>query len=108
MDLNKLCCDFYSNGFQRALKEFIARRGCRQTIVSDNGKTSSAREVVVYPPFLYQGEEFEQPVLNPNTLLRGKPSPILEEDFQATGVDKVTKRMKSLQKSKEQLPKRGF
>ena len=46
------------------------------------------------PPFLYQGEEFEQPVLTPNTLLRGKPSPILEEDFQETGEDKVTKRIK--------------
>jgi len=31
-------------------------------------------------PLLYQGEEFEQPVLKPNTLLRGKPTPILEED----------------------------
>ena len=57
------------------------------------------------PPFLYQGEEFEQPVLTPNTLLRGKPSPILEEDFQETGEDKVTKRMKFFRKSKEQLQK---
>ena len=39
-------------------------------------------------PFLYQGEEFEQPVLIPNTLLRGKQSPILKEDFQETGEDK--------------------
>lgn len=38
----KLCCDFSSIGFQRALKEFIARGGCPQTIVSDNRKTSSA------------------------------------------------------------------
>ena len=29
----KLCCDFSSIGFQRALKEFIARGGCPQTIV---------------------------------------------------------------------------
>ena len=43
------------------------------------------------PPFLYQGEEFEQPVLTPNTLLRGKPSPFLEEDFQAIGEEKVNK-----------------
>ena len=35
----KLCCDFSSIGFQRALKEFIARGGCPQTIVR---KTSSA------------------------------------------------------------------
>ena len=58
------------------------------------------------PPFLYQGEEFQRPVLTPNTLLRGKPSPILEEDFQATGADKVTKRMKFFRKSKEHLQKR--
>ena len=57
------------------------------------------------PPFLYQGEEFQRPVLTPNTLLRGKPSPILEEDFQETGEDKVTKRMKFFRKSKEQLQK---
>ena len=35
----KLCRDLSSAEFQRALKEFIARRGCPQTLVSDNGKT---------------------------------------------------------------------
>ena len=35
----KLCRDLSAAEFQRALKEFIARRGCPQTIVSDNGKT---------------------------------------------------------------------
>ena len=35
----KLCPDLSAAEFQRALKEFISRRGCPQTIVSDNGKT---------------------------------------------------------------------
>ena len=30
-------------------------------------------------PLPYQGEEFEQPVLTPNTMQRGKPSPVLED-----------------------------
>ena len=33
-------------------------------------------------PLLYQGEEFEQPVLTPNTLLRGRSTPVLEEDLE--------------------------
>ena len=57
-------------------------------------------------PLLYQGEEFEQPVLTPNTILRGKPTPILEQDLQKIGEEDVTKRMRFLQKSKEQLQKR--
>ena len=57
-------------------------------------------------PLLYQGEEFEQPVLTPNTLLRGKPTPILEQDLEKIGEEDVTKRMRFLQKSKEQLRKR--
>ena len=57
-------------------------------------------------PLLYQGEEFEQPVLTPNTLLRGKPTPILEEHLEKIGEENVTKRMRFLQKSKEQLRKR--
>ena len=32
----KLCRNLSATEFQRALKEFIARRGCSQTIVSDN------------------------------------------------------------------------
>ena len=35
----KLCPDLSAQEFKRALKEFIARRGCPQVIVSDNGKT---------------------------------------------------------------------
>ena len=35
----KLCHDLSAQEFQRALKEFVARRGCPQIIVSDNGKT---------------------------------------------------------------------
>ena len=35
----KLCRDLAATEFQRALKEFVARRGYPQTIVSDNGKT---------------------------------------------------------------------
>ena len=57
-------------------------------------------------PLLYQGEEFEQPVLTPNTLLRGKPTPVLEEDLEAIGEEKVSRRMKFLQRSKEQLRRR--
>ena len=34
-----LCRDLSALEFQRALKEFVARRGCPHTIVSDNGKT---------------------------------------------------------------------
>ena len=35
----KLCPDLSAKEFQRALKEFVARRGCPQIIASDNGKT---------------------------------------------------------------------
>ena len=52
---------------------------------------------------LYQGEEFEQPVLTPNTLLRGKPIPVLEEDLEAIGKEKVSRRTKFLQRSKERF-----
>ena len=172
----KLCRDLTATEFQRALKEFVARRGCPQTIVSDNGKTfvttgrwlstlkkdhgvanylgtlnikwkfnlarapwwgrfferlvgimkrsltkvvgrrflshAELEEVLLdvetsmnNRPLLYQGEEFEQPVLTPNTLLRGKPTPILEHDLEKIGEEDVTKRMRFLQKSKEQLRK---
>ena len=57
-------------------------------------------------PLLYQGEEFQQPVLTPNTLLRGKPTPVLEEDLETIGEEKVSRRMKFLQRSKEQLRRR--
>ena len=48
-------------------------------------------------PLLYQGEEFEKPVLTPNTLLRGEPIPILEEDLEKIGEENVTKRMRFLE-----------
>lgn len=173
----KLCRDLSATEFQRALKEFVARRGCPQTIVSDNGKTFVAtgkwlsvlkknhslanylgalsitwkfnlarapwwggfferligimkrslskvigRSLLTFQeleevlldtetsmnnrPLLYQGEEFEQPVLTPNTLLRGKPTPILEEDLEKIGEENVTKRMRFLLKCKEHLRKR--
>ena len=35
----KLCRDLAAQEFQRTLKEFVARRGCPQTIIGDNGKT---------------------------------------------------------------------
>ncbi|PFX26426.1 hypothetical protein AWC38_SpisGene8896 [Stylophora pistillata] len=35
----KLCRDLTATEFQRALKEFVARRPCPQTMASDNGKT---------------------------------------------------------------------
>ena len=173
----KLCRDLSSAKFQRALKEFIARRGCPHTLLSDNGKTFAAtgkwvstlekhhnpssyigalnirwkfnlarapwwggffecligimkralskvvgRSLLTYPglkdvlidiencmnnrPLLYQGEEFEQPVLTPNTLQREKPTTVLEEDLEAIGEEKVSRRMKFLQRSKEQLRRR--
>ena len=57
-------------------------------------------------PLLYQEEEFEQPVLTPNTLLRGKPTPILEEDLEKIAENGVTRRMRFLQRIKENLRKR--
>ena len=54
-------------------------------------------------PLLYQGEEFEQPALTPNTFQRGKPTPVLEKDLEAIGKEKVPGKMKFLQRSKEQL-----
>ena len=42
---------------------------------------------------LYQGEEFEQPVLTPNTLQRGKPTPVLEEYLEAIDEEKASRRM---------------
>ena len=166
----KLCPDLSAKEFKRVLKEFIARRGCPQVIVSDNGKTfvatskclstlssfmgqkhivwkfnlsrapwwggfferligimkrclskvigrkllsfSELEEVLLdveqtmnNRPLAYQGEEFEEPVLTPNILLRGKNSPIVEEDLEMVG-EKITKRAAFVQRSKEQLRKR--
>ena len=45
-------------------------------------------------------------MLTPNTLLRRKLTPILEEDLEKIGEEDVTKQMGFLQKNKEQLQKR--
>ena len=58
-------------------------------------------------PLCYQGEEFEQPVLTPNILVRGCPAQFLEEDLQE--VDEETalmRRMKFVKTSREHLKKR--
>ena len=59
-------------------------------------------------PLLYQGEELEQPVPTPSTLLRRKAIPILEQDLEKIGEEGVTKWMRFLQKCKEQLQKRSM
>ena len=46
-------------------------------------------------PLCYQGEEFEQPVLTPDVLIRGKPTTVLEEGLEHIG-ENVTRRMKFL------------
>ncbi|XP_048576166.1 uncharacterized protein LOC125557540 [Nematostella vectensis] len=174
----KLCPDLSAPNFQRALKEFVARRGCPQMIVSDNGKTFVAtgkwlsvlkkdeslsnylasqaiiwrfnmsrapwwggfferlvgvmknalskavgrslpnyceledalldvETVMNNRPLVYQGEEFDEPVITPNLLLRGRPVPILEEDLEKlSDARNVTRRMRFIQRSKEDLKKR--
>ena len=58
-------------------------------------------------PLVYQGEEFDEPVITPNLLNRGKTVPILEEDIgKLSSKDYVTRRMKFLKSSKEDLRKR--
>ena len=57
-------------------------------------------------PLFYQREELEQPVLTPNALLRGKPTPVLEEDLETIGEEEESRKMKFLQRSKEQLRRR--
>lgn len=57
-------------------------------------------------PLCYQGEEFEQLVITPNILLRGKPAVALEQDLEKIGTsDKLPKRMRVLIKRNEQLKK---
>ena len=174
----KLCRDLTAQEFKRALKEFVARRDCPQTIISDNGKTFVAtgkwlsvlkkdhslfnymgklnikwkfnlarapwwggfferligimkrtlskvigrsllrfdelEEVLIdvetsmnNRPLIYQGEEFERPVITPNILLRGNPVPVVEEYLELLGDEsEVTKRMKLLQRSKSKLRQR--
>ena len=174
----KLCHDLTAVEFQRALKEFIARRGCPNMMVSDNGKTfvstskwlstlkkdedlisfmaqhhikwrfnlsrspwwggfferligimkrmlskvignallsfAELEEVLLdieccmnNRPLCYIEQEFEEPVLTPNILLRGKRTPVLDEDLQNLNEDEsTTSRLKYLLKGKEHLRRR--
>ena len=58
-------------------------------------------------PLLYQGGEFEEPIIAPNILLRGRLLSIVEEDLELIGYKaEVSTRIKLLQRSKHQLKKR--
>ena len=58
-------------------------------------------------PLCYQGEEFENPVITPNLLLRGQPANFLEESEEAMNDNTAaTKRMKYLMVCREHLKKR--
>ena len=58
-------------------------------------------------PLCYIGEEFEEQVITPNILLRGRPSTVLEQDIeQMEADDKLTRRLLFIRKSKDQLRKR--
>ena len=45
-------------------------------------------------------------MLTPNTLLRGKPTPVLGGDLETIGEEKVPRRIKFLERGKEQLRRR--
>ena len=58
-------------------------------------------------PLCYQGEEFENPVITPNVLNRGKPANMLGECLESAVEDEnLPRRMVFIAKSKEQLRKR--
>ena len=58
-------------------------------------------------PLCYQGEEFEEQVITPNILIRGRPSTVLEQDIeQIEADDKLTRRLLFIKRSKDQLRKR--
>ena len=58
-------------------------------------------------PLCYQGEEFQEPVITPNMLIRGQPANLLEEDLSKVGnEEELAKRLSFLARSKEQLRKR--
>ena len=58
-------------------------------------------------PLCYVGEEFEEPVITPAILLRGKPSSVLEQDIeQLEANDNMTRRLLFIRRSKDQLRKR--
>ena len=174
----KLCKDQTAEEFQHALKEFVARRGTPNLLVSDNAKTfhatsnwlkkikaeehlfkymnaqridwrfnlsrapwwggfferlvgvmktslskSIGRALLKYNelkdvlldvecfmnnrPLCYIGDEYDQPVLTPNILLRGMPAQFLEEDLnQLDDTAIITKRVRYLKTCREQLRKR--
>ena len=174
----KLCTDMTVIEFKRALKEFVARRGAPQMMVSDNAKTFIAtktwlenlqqdedlnnylaaqaikwrfnlsrapwwggfferlvgimksclskvvgKALLTFAeleetlldiecfmnnrPLCYMGEEFDQPTITPNILIRGKPSTLLEENFETLDdTSEVTRRLRYLKKCRQQLRKR--
>ena len=58
-------------------------------------------------PLCYVGEEFEEPVITPAILLRGKPASVLEQDIeQLEANDNMTRRLLFIRRSKDQLRKR--
>ena len=58
-------------------------------------------------PLCYQGEEFENPVITPNPLLRGQPANFLEESEEAMNDNTAaTKQIKYLMVCREHLKKR--
>ena len=58
-------------------------------------------------PLCYQGEEFENPVITPNILIRVKPANMLGECLESDVEDEnLPRRMIFIAKSKEQLRKR--
>ena len=55
----------------------------------------------------YQGEEYEDQVITPNVLMKGRSKVVLEEDLEKLTLDnQMTKRMAFLKNSKEQLRER--
>ena len=175
----KLCKDLTVEEFKQALKEFVARRGKPQMLVSDNGKTfvstskwiatlknnedlmnyigncniiwkfnmsrapwwggfferligimkqslsktvgkgllsyGELEEVLLdiecmmnnRPLLYYKGDEFDKPVLTPNTLINGEVKLLLEEDLENLPENtNITKRLQYIQQCKYQLRKR--
>ena len=81
------------------LEKDLSYREMKHILIDINNCTN-------HRPLLYQGEAFEQPVLTPNILLRGKPTPNVEEDLETIGEEKVSRRMKFLQRSMEYFRRR--
>ncbi|XP_002157912.3 uncharacterized protein LOC100197154 [Hydra vulgaris] len=174
----KLCHDLSAVEFQRVLKEFVARKGPPQMIISDNAKTFVAtgkwlltlkndenianylaiqvikwrfnlsrapwwgglferligimkkslsktigkgmltfnelEEVLLdvecsmnNRPLWYQGDQFDNQVLTPNLLMRGKPAILLEEDIALIAKEEYAiRRAKFIKNCKTHLRKR--